>query len=64
MALWMFLRSILFNVFTMLIGAGFLYFGYEAYLISNWPIAMLGIVGGAVLVLSSVALIILKILTV
>jgi len=58
----MFLRSILFNMLTMIIGAGFLYFGYQAYLISDWAIAMLGIVGGAVIVLFSIMLIIMKIL--
>ncbi len=59
----MLLKSIMFNVFTIALGAGFLYFGYEAYLISNWPIAFLGIVGGAAIILFSIALIVLKIVT-
>jgi len=59
----MFLKSVLFNVFTIVIGAGYLWFGHEAYLIGNLAVALLGIVGGAVIVLFSSILIVLKILT-
>ncbi|MGB9758271.1 MAG: hypothetical protein ACP5KW_00330 [Thermoproteota archaeon] len=54
-------KSFLFNLFSILLGLGFTYVGYNAYLIENWPIAFLGLVGGAVVILVSFMFIILKV---
>lgn len=55
-------KSFLFNLFSILLGLGFTYVGYNAYLAENWPIAFLGLVGGAVVVLVSFMFIALKII--
>jgi len=55
-------RSFLFNLFMVGLGGGFLYFGYNEYLISNWPFAFVGIVGGTIIVLVSLAIVVLKLI--
>lgn len=57
------LESVRFNLFSMLIGSGYLWVGYNAYLTSRFADAILGIVGGAVIVLFSIVIMIFKRLT-
>jgi len=52
----------MFNLLLMGLGGGFLYFGYNQYLISNWPFAFIGIVGGSIIVLFSFAIVIMKLI--
>ncbi len=59
----MLLKSVRFNLLSMLIGSAYLWVGYNAYLTSRFAEAILGIVGGAVIVLFSTIIIVFKILT-
>ncbi len=44
------------------LGGGFLYVGYNEYLVSNWPFAFVGIVGGTIIVLVSFAIVMMKLI--
>ncbi len=57
------LKIFRFNVFSILVGMGYLWFGYQSYLTGYWAVAMVGIVGGAVITLFSIVVVICKMLT-